>query len=521
MPDDIPFFSDGQCRAPSLANALLAASATRHDVYSADLTLVRTDVPGAIRRVMKEFRPDLVGLSAMTFQFDTACHVARLLRTEFPGVRIVLGGYHATLMYQEISHSENGRLFDFMVRGEGEEVFPRLANALEDGNPFDGIAGLSFRTDGTMIHNPRGTLAEMSSIRIPDRSSRIWRGYRFVDGTFDIIETSRGCTMPCTFCCMQKMYGRHFRVYDLDRVIADISDSVAHGYTSALLADDNITLDVPRLIELCKRIRHAGLHEKMLFIIQGSCRGISSSESLAYWLDRANIRIVFLGIENASRRSLMHMGKGDIVEKTRLAVKMLHRRNIVVVAGMITGLPWDGKEELVENYEFALQMGVDFVGNQIITPYPQTEARRQHLEMGLVVNPHDWRWYNGFWTNVRTEKLTADELLYLRWSLHLKYTRSGITQAMRRAFPLQSLALQALVRPYKSLRDSLLRWKGTHRDLFEYEMTRFIMENNFFGDKQPYQPFDELYADDGGDVPADLTADYHGDCNVPADAAGA
>jgi len=484
-------------------------------VFSADLTLRRKDVPGAVREVLTEYRPTLVGLSAMSFQFDTACHIARLIRGEFPGIKIALGGYHATLMYLEVTEGPNGPLFDFVLRGEGEHAFARLVEVLESGGDLSEVPGLSFRTDGTVIHNPPGTLAEMDSIRIPDRTSRIWKGYRFAAGTFDIIETSRGCTMPCTFCCMRKMYGRSFRVYDLDRVIADITDSVTHGYSSVLLADDNITLDVPRLIELCKRIRHARLHEKMLFIIQASCRGISSSEELVTWLERANVRVVFLGIENASRRSLMHLAKGDIVEKTRHAVEMLHRRHIIVVAGMITGLPWDGPDELVENYEFARKMQVDFIANQIITPYPKTEARVQHLARGLVVNKSDWRWYNGFWTNVRTEKLTADELLYLRWRLHLKYTRGMMTHTMRRTFPVPSLVLESFIWPYKSLRDSLIRWNRTRREWFEYEMTRFIMQNNFFGDKTPYRPFDELYADVPDEalapesVPTPGTPDYH------------
>ena len=66
---------------------------------------------------------------------------------------------------------------------------------------------------------------------------------------------------------------------------------------------------------------------------------------------------------------------------------------------------------------------------------------------------------------------------------------------MQRTVPVAGLVLESFIWPYKSLRDSLLRWNRTHRGLFEYEMTRFIMQNNFFGDKKPYQPFDEVYAD--------------------------
>ena len=46
-------------------------------------------------------------------------------------MRIVIGGYHATLMYEEIAASDEAPLIDFIVRGEGEEAFRRLVNALD------------------------------------------------------------------------------------------------------------------------------------------------------------------------------------------------------------------------------------------------------------------------------------------------------------------------------------------------------------------------------------------------------
>ncbi len=35
--------------------------------------------------------------------------------------------------------------------------------------------------------------------------------------------------MPCNFCSMDKMYGKSFRMYSIDRVIEDIEDAKNHG----------------------------------------------------------------------------------------------------------------------------------------------------------------------------------------------------------------------------------------------------------------------------------------------------
>jgi radical SAM superfamily enzyme YgiQ (UPF0313 family) len=54
----------------------------------------------------------------MTFQFDSARRVAQICRSVNPGIITVLGGYHASLMYEEIGAGADSGLFDFIVRGD-------------------------------------------------------------------------------------------------------------------------------------------------------------------------------------------------------------------------------------------------------------------------------------------------------------------------------------------------------------------------------------------------------------------
>jgi len=494
MPDSIPHFRPGIWRPPSLACSLLASNTPRHNVFIADLILRRKNVPRAVCETIKKYEPKLVGLSAMAFQYDTALHIAKLIKEEFPQVKIVIGGYHPTLMYLEISEGEDGKYFDFIIRGEGDKAFAELADAVDGNQDYSGIRGLTYRVDGAVYHNPPRPLENLEEIVFPKRDARIWRGYGYYQKGVDVIETSRGCVMACTFCSMQKMYGKTFRTFPLDRVIADIRDARAHGARAIMVSDDNITLDIPRFIELCERIVAEGLND-ILYIVQASSHGIASSPKLVRRMSEANFRIVFLGIENVSQRSLKHMRKGNIVEKTKEAVRLLHENKIMIVGGMIIGFPWDDEEEIRENYEFFDQLDIDFYGDQIITPYPKTIARDQQVEGGYVVNPNDFRWYNGYWANVRTDHLTADQLLFLRWKYRkLKSTFYKTTKAFRENFPVIDFIRKVWLRPYRRLKD---RWRNrglTEREVFEREMTHHIMVNNFFGDREPYRPFDEVYA---------------------------
>ena len=58
---------------------------------------------------------------------------------------------------------------------------------------------------------------------------------------------------------------------------------------------------------------------------------------------QAGFKVLFLGIENVSKRNLKMAGKGDIVEASRRAMAMCHKYGIMVVAGVMFGFPDDTK----------------------------------------------------------------------------------------------------------------------------------------------------------------------------------
>ena len=85
-------------RMPNGALASLAGNVDpHHHVAVADLVLAQHDVPGTVRRLVRDHAPDVVGLSVMTFQRQTALQVIALVRALQPGVHVVVGGYDPSL----------------------------------------------------------------------------------------------------------------------------------------------------------------------------------------------------------------------------------------------------------------------------------------------------------------------------------------------------------------------------------------------------------------------------------------
>jgi anaerobic magnesium-protoporphyrin IX monomethyl ester cyclase len=407
---------DRIARLPNLGLASLAA-------HVDDLCTVHVaDIHGMknhreyVRGIVNGY--DLVGLTAMSFQYQEALALAWIAKES--GAKTVFGGYHPTLAFQEIAQSEDVKLIDYIIRGEGEATLRELAVAMLEGKSPKDVLGLSYHDGWSMIHNPPRPLLKVEEIEMPLRGARlVTKGFTSFDIPIDSVETSRGCTQGCKFCSINLMYGRHFRRFSIDRVIKDIRDAEAHGAGSIFFPDDNITLDVKRLERLCQEIIDAGLTH-LRYKTQASASGIASSRHLVDKMGEAGFDGVFLGVESVNRRNLEFLGKGRMSDDAEKAVRYLHDNDIIVSTGLIGGNPDDDSEDIWENFRLSRKLKVDFPIFYISTPYPKTKMRSELEEMGLVTK-NDFTKYDGLHANLRTKYLSDEEVQYITWQMNAKY----------------------------------------------------------------------------------------------------
>jgi anaerobic magnesium-protoporphyrin IX monomethyl ester cyclase len=422
MPDSFEHMPAKAVRMPNGALTSLAANVDSHHVVAvADLILVQRRVEATVRKLMGEWDPDVVGLSVMTFQRTTAFAVMDLVRSLKPGAHIVVGGYDPSLAREAYTESQA----DFLVAGEGEITFRELLRAIERGNGFEGIAGLSFRVDGAFRHNRRRTIADLKDdeIKPPNRAARVLSGYTAMGRSVDVVETSRGCTFDCSFCSIIEMRGRNFHRFSIERVIADIADASARGARSIFLVDDNIVLDVRRFTALCQAIIDAGLNT-IDFTVQAMTSTIADhGATLAPLMRRAGFRYVFLGIENVLQQDLGFL-KAESKNTRRVdgkrsgnaaidAIRHIRRNGMFVVGGLIVGNPGDTQDDIEANLEFARRW-VDWPYIQHPTPYPGTPMTADLQKQGLIAVT-DVAQYDGTTAVVQCENLPLREIEFLRW----------------------------------------------------------------------------------------------------------
>ena len=420
MPDSFEHMPSLVVRMPNGALTSLAGNVDpHHKVAVADLILVQQRVRETVERLLREFKPDVVGLSVMTFQRETAKKVINLVHSLAPQALTVVGGYDPSLSPESYSD------VDFIVRGEGEITFRELLRAIENNRDFSSISGLSFRDGERFIHNEDRKVSRLESeaIRPPNRSARLLRGYTMMGRAVDVVETSRGCTYDCSFCSIIEMRGRNFHTYSFDRVIADIRDAYDQGARAIFIVDDNITLNVKRFEALCQAIIDAGLNS-LEYTLQGMTSAIANhGETLAPLMHKAGFRYVFLGIENileddlqflrASSKNTTREHGRKVGNATMKAIDYIHRNKMYVIGGLIVGNPEDTRESIEANLEFARRY-IDWPYIQHPTPYPRTPMTKDFRDRGLIINER-LEEYDGTTAVVRTEHVSAEEVEYMRW----------------------------------------------------------------------------------------------------------
>ena len=440
MPDSFEHMPEVVVRMPNGALSSIAGNVDpHHEIAIADLILVQQRVRETVERLVREMKPDVLGLSVMTFQRETARKIAGFVRELVPSVRIVAGGYDPSLAPEE--YFDDSFAADFVVRGEGEITFRELLRAFESGGGYDSIAGLSYRRNGQVIHNSDRAISSLQNedINLPNREVRVLRGYTLLGRQVDVVETSRGCTFDCSFCSIIEMRGRNFHTYSFDRVLSDIRDARDHGARAVFIVDDNITLNVRRFEALCQTIIDAGLNS-IDYTVQAMTSAIANhGDTLAPLMRKAGFRYVFLGIENILERDLAFLRatskntKREDDRKSNATVKAIdyiHRNKMYVVGGLIVGNPEDTPESIEANLEFARRY-VDWPYIQHPTPYPRTPMTNDFRERNLIINERLDE-YDGTTAVVRTEYMTAMEVEFMRWRAERWMKLRHVPVAMQR-----------------------------------------------------------------------------------------
>jgi radical SAM superfamily enzyme YgiQ (UPF0313 family) len=316
---------------------------------------------------------DVIGLTAMTPTISTALKIAHNLKLASPGIKIVMGGAHATMLTQETMASAPE--IDVIIRGEGDEAVIEVMQALEANRNLEGIKGISYRAEGKIHHTAdRTSSVDMDSLPFPAYHRLPWKKYRphpphGMSLPFAAIVTSRGCPYRCAY-CSKPVFGSRFRAQSPARVVDELAYlKDRFGVKEVAFYDDSFTLDKKRVHAISEKILSSGLK------ITWTCEtrvNLVDKELLRY-MKQAGCYALAYGIESASPEIIRTLHKDTTLEQVEEAVRHSREAGLQVIGYFMLGSPGETPDTIRQTINFAKRLKVDFAQFSVTTPFPGTE----------------------------------------------------------------------------------------------------------------------------------------------------
>jgi len=261
-------------------------------------------------RIMRERGASLLAVSVMPGpQMAAAIPLCREFRPKYPDVPIVWGGYFPSL-YPDAAL--NSPYVDFVVRGQGEETFFELIEALRGQRRIRDIRGVSFRDDfGLHVHNPDRPLRSPNDFprlpyhRLPDAERYIAR--TFLGERTAVHQASIGCPFRCNFCGVVPIYQGRQRTEDPERTASVLQHLKRQFRIDAVqFYDNNFFLNESHTVELAERLVPLNLRWWSEGRIDSVLR---YSDDTFRLLRLAGATMIFFGAESGSDWALKQMNK--------------------------------------------------------------------------------------------------------------------------------------------------------------------------------------------------------------------
>jgi len=377
---------------PHLGICYIAAVLRKNNfqVQIIDLNVERISNPELIDMIGK-LKPDMIGISNMTFTFLQALDLARQIKASLP-VPIIFGGNHVSIYPQEvISHS----CVDIGVIGEGEFTFLEIANLLkakkiEDvDSDLEKINGIVFKSkEKVVITPPREFIADLDQLPFPAIDLLKVKKYYGCNLALPYMTmvTARGCPYDCSF-CSKYPWGRQVRYNSAKRVVDEIEYLVREmGIKAIDFFDDTFIFNKSRVEEMSDLIRE----RKIEFEFGITTRVNTVNKEILKKLKLMGCKTIAYGVESGDPGVLERLDKKITVEQIKTAFKWAEEEGINTVGFFMVGNPLETEKEVKNTIKLIKNINADYFIANALVPYPGSRLYEDLLKSGQMKEDY-WR----------------------------------------------------------------------------------------------------------------------------------
>jgi len=426
---------------------------SQHGVERKKMSL--NELQNDFRRAVLAYNPGLIGFSTLEITYDQGLELVKAI-ADLP-VPKIFGGIYPTFAPRIVLREP---AIDMICEGEGEEMLPELATALERGEDITKILNLTVKKDGQVYRSgeamaledlPTGDniYGEKTGLRrpqthmgktllAPDYSiyddKRFWKKMGGKAVRTVAMELSRGCPYTCTFCCVPMQQEQHrvsrekyseqkgislsvakvedpyHREKPIDSFILEVKSAIdKYGIDFIYFTDESfLSMSRTRFDEFIEKYGKI----KLPFFIESRVETIKPGYAQA--LESVGCTGIAMGVESGNfdlrKRLLKRLMPDDTIVR---GFKEFENTNIRISANNIIGFPTETREDIMRTIDINRQINPDSTIVNAFRPYSGTELRKICIEKGLISREEraeDNRVYGAFYNGV----LTAEELEGIR-----------------------------------------------------------------------------------------------------------
>ncbi|MDD2540164.1 MAG: radical SAM protein [Desulfuromonadaceae bacterium] len=373
-------------------------------------------------------RADVVGISADTTRANKALAIAR--RVSATGRPVVMGGPHPQFMAEDIFASG---YVDYIVRGEGEFIFPNLLTAIQNRESIAAVKGLIIKDGHHLIETPAADPIDVETLPFPARHLVDLHQYRasMADRPITPVVTSRGCPGACHFCSSSSFFGRGWRFRSAESVLAELDEVYnRYGFRAVCFMDDNFTLAPPRVGQIADGIIARGYDLKWWNLSRVDT--IVKNPDMVAKMAAAGSTTVYLGIESGNEETLNSLGKNTKASDVTLAAEILRQNGVESYGSYIIGNLNETAAEVEKTIDLAVRLNTNIAQFSILTPYPGTKL---YEDVKDRIFCRRWKFYDGLHIVFRHPLINRHYLQFLLIKAFVKFYRRSqeATQGFKQA----------------------------------------------------------------------------------------
>ena len=359
---------------------------------------------GDIRKLLKFYQPDFVGISCMFTAYAHNSHeIAKLVKDTLPHCKVIMGGNHVSTFPENVMEDIN---VDCCYIGEGESL-PKILDNLPV--VYKAQRFLTLDDDYILRQNQ---LPNTPADDYFEQEKNPWLMRKPVAR----ILTSRGCPNSCSFCSVKLMWGHKWVGRSSRNVVAEIEYLVKQGYQEVHFVDDNFSVDANRLYNVCTDLIRRKVKVKLAAPTGVSIRTLDIE--LLKLMKQAGFYRLCFGLETGSQDMQIKIKKYINLFQAKSVIRAANRLGYWTSATFIIGHPEETNRTVKETMDFAVDSELDYALFYLYSPQPKTESYQQLHREGLIdlekYMPYDsqewWKLATVYNNGFRTKNFTNAHL---------------------------------------------------------------------------------------------------------------